>query len=182
MFHTETGDRLNQTWGWGIRSSNCSTFEVDLSKIESNCGWKSPTTKLPEWCAILALKIGWYLSKSQSGFILSPLPTDLIGLNGCSIIPSSRVPNLAKRFLLFVLPHHFTFPPPLNILVRQQFVLLHFSNSISLFLILQHWTLAVNTPLGVKSHFFSLLSNPKLHQFYKTIKKIETKDRHVTQD
>ena len=30
-----------------------------------SCRWKSPTTKLPEWSAILALKIylGWYLSK-----------------------------------------------------------------------------------------------------------------------
>ena len=42
----------------------------------------------------------------QSGLVLSPFPTDFIGLNGCWIFPSSSVPNLAKRSLLFVLPHH----------------------------------------------------------------------------
>ena len=83
----------------------------------------------------------------QSGLILSPFPTDLIGLNGCSIFPSSSAPNLAKQSLLLVLPHHFTFLPPLNILVRQQFVLLHFFtfnftfqfNNIALWLLTLLW-------------------------------------------
>ena len=61
--------------------------------------------------------------------------------------PSSSAPNLAKQSLLLVLPHHFTFLPPLNILVRQQFVLLHFFtfnftfqfNNIALWLLTLLW-------------------------------------------
>ena len=47
--------------------------------------------------------LGYTRPFRQSGLVLSPFPSDLIGLNGCSIYPSSRVPNLAKRSLLFVL-------------------------------------------------------------------------------
>ena len=108
----------------------------------------------------------------QSGLVLSPFPPYFIGLNGCSIFPASSVPNLAKRSLLFVLPHHFTFLTPLNFLVQQQFVLLHFSTFNFTFLNLQHWTLSVNAPLIVKS-LFLLPTHPKLHQFFKTIKKSE---------
>ena len=68
--------------------------------------------------------------------------------------PSSSAPNLAKQSLLLVLPHHFTFLSPLNILVQQQFVFVHFSTFNFTFLILQHLTLSVNTPLRVKSLFF----------------------------
>ena len=103
----------------------------------------------------------------QSGFVLSPFPTDLIGLNGCSIFPASSVPNLAKRSLLFVLPHHFTFLSPLNFLVQQQFVLLHFSTFNFTFLILQHLTLSVNTPLRVKSLFFCYQLTPNFTNFLK---------------
>ena len=38
----------------------------------------------------------------QSGLVLSPFPPYFIGLNCCSIFPSSSVPNLAKRSLLFM--------------------------------------------------------------------------------
>ena len=117
----------------------------------------------------------------QSGLVLSPFPPYFIGLNGCSIFPSSSVPNLAKRSLLFVLPHHFTFLPPLNFLVQQQFVLLHFSTFNFTFLILQHLTLSVNTPLRVKSLFFAT-NSPQTSPIFYNHKKMEPKDRHVTQD
>ena len=103
----------------------------------------------------------------QSGVVLSPFTTDLIGLNGCSIFPASSVPNLAKRSLLFVLPHHFTFLTPLNFLVQQQFVLLHFSNFNSTFLILEHLTLSVYTPLRVKSLYFCYQLTPNFTNFLK---------------
>ena len=46
--------------------------------------------------------LGYTRPFRQSGLVLSPFPSDFIGLNGCSIYPSSSVPNLAKRSLLFV--------------------------------------------------------------------------------
>ena len=46
--------------------------------------------------------LGYTRPFRQSGLVLSPFPSDFIGLNGCSIYPYSSVPNLAKRSLLFV--------------------------------------------------------------------------------
>ena len=103
---------------------------------------KKKTKGYPKWIAFNrncpCLRYPVSVDLAQSGLVLSPFPTDFIDLNGCSIFPSSSDPNLAKRSLLFVLTHHFTFISPLIFLVQQQFVLLHFSTLNFTFLILQH--------------------------------------------
>ena len=107
-------------------------MRLGISIVASAAGYQSRLRKTG------GRVLGFTRPFHQSGLVLSPFPTDFIDLNGCSIFPSSSDPNLAKRSLLFVLPHHFTFIPPLNFLVQQQFVLLHFSTLNFTFLILQH--------------------------------------------